>query len=357
MISAFKAWYQRYLGKQEAGYLIYVLLFFIILTSCFTHMLAPVFFSVVIAYLLDSCVTVLEKCHVPHWLAVLLIFIIFLTLGLLTMFAVFPLLINQLSNLLNDAPKLTERLHDVLLYVRSQAPFISDEELRQFFLSVKQQLMYRGQHLVSISLASIPNLITFVVYFVMTPLLIYFFLMDRSEILQWCSRFLPKERTALKEVWNELHKQIGNYIRGKFLEAIIFGLATYVVFKVLGLDYSALLAVTVALSVFVPYIGAVLVTIPVVIIAALQWGMGENFLYLIIAYAILLTLDGTVLVALLFSGTNNLHPVVIIIATLVFGGIWGFWGVFFAIPLASLVKALIEFWPVDKKVELHQEQK
>lgn len=353
MISAFKAWYQRYLGEREAGYLVYVLLFFIILCSFFTHMLAPVFFSVVIAYLLDWGVHGLEKCRVPHWLAVLLIFIIFVTFVLLIVFVLFPLLINQLSSLLDEFPRLSVRLHNLLAHIRAQAPFISDDELQEFFTTVKAQLFNHGQHVVSISLASIPNLITFVVYFVMTPLLIYFFLMDRREILHWCARFLPKERTALKEVWTEVHKQIGNYIRGKFLEALIFGGVTYVVFSILGLNYSALLAVAVGLSVFIPYIGAVLVTVPVLLIAALQWGFDRNFLYLIITYAILLTLDGTVLVALLFSGTNNLHPVVIIIATLVFGGIWGFWGVFFAIPLASLVKALMEYWPVNKDVELH----
>jgi putative permease len=51
-----------------------------------------------------------------------------------------------------------------------------------------------------------------------------------------------------------------------------------------------------------------------------------------------------VLVPLLFSEAVDLNPVFIIVAVLFFGGLWGFWGVFFAIPLASLVKALITAW-------------
>ena len=51
------------------------------------------------------------------------------------------------------------------------------------------------------------------------------------------------------------------------------------------------------------------------------------------------------LVPILFSDVVNLHPVAIIVAILIFGGLWGFWGVFFAIPLATLVKSLLAAWP------------
>ena len=51
---------------------------------------------------------------------------------------------------------------------------------------------------------------------------------------------------------------------------------------------------------------------------------------------------------ILFSEVVSLHPVAIIVAVLVFGGIWGFWGVFFAIPLATLVNAVLRAWPARK---------
>jgi putative permease len=106
-----------------------------------------------------------------------------------------------------------------------------------------------------------------------------------------------------------------------------------------------LLAVLVGLSVIIPYIGASVVTLPVVLIAWFQWGWGSTFVWLTIAYLIIQVLDGNVLVPLLFSEVVNLHPVAIIVAILVFGGIWGFWGVFFAIPLATLVQAILSAWP------------
>ena len=89
-----------------------------------------------------------------------------------------------------------------------------------------------------------------------------------------------------------------------------------------------LLAVIVGLSVLIPYIGAVMVTIPVAIIAYFQWGLTSEFAWLLAAYGIIQALDGNVLVPLLFSEVVNLHPVAIILAILVFGGLWGFWGIF-----------------------------
>jgi putative permease len=100
------------------------------------------------------------------------------------------------------------------------------------------------------------------------------------------------------------------------------------------------------LSVIIPYVGAALVTFPVLGIAGIQWGFtSDEFMYVAITYSILQAIDGVLLVPLLFSEAVNLHPVAIIVAILLFGGLWGFWGVFFAIPLATAVKAILNAWP------------
>ena len=69
----------------------------------------------------------------------------------------------------------------------------------------------------------------------------------------------------------------------------------------------------------------------------MAWVMG--------AYLVIQALDGNVLVPLLFSEAVDPHPIAIIVAVLVFGGVWGVWGIFFAIPLATLVKAVYNVWP------------
>jgi predicted PurR-regulated permease PerM len=59
----------------------------------------------------------------------------------------------------------------------------------------------------------------------------------------------------------------------------------------------------------------------------------------------------------LFSEAVNLHPLVIILSVVIFGGLWGFWGVFFAIPLATLIKAVVHAWPDGLVVEDDAEKK
>jgi len=140
--------------------------------------------------------------------------------------------------------------------------------------------------------------------------------------------------------------QIANYIRGKVLEIIIVGSVTFVTFSFFNLPYTALLSVLVGLSVLVPFIGAAIATLPVAAVAGFHFGLTESFAYVIIAYGIIQALDGNVLVPILFSEAVNLHPVSIILAVLFFGGIWGFWGIFFAIPLATLLKAIVTSWPM-----------
>lgn len=80
--------------------------------------------------------------------------------------------------------------------------------------------------------------------------------------------------------------------------------------------------------------------------------MGAEFASILIAYGIIQLLDANVLVPILFSRVVNLHPLAIISAVLFFGGIWGFWGVFFAIPLATLIKAVLSAWPRRDLIEV-----
>ena len=189
------------------------------------------------------------------------------------------------------------------------------------------------------------GILTLLVYLILMPLMVFFFLKDKAVIITWVKHFLPADRRLAGQVWADVDMQIGNYVRGKFIEIVIVWIVTYVTFALMGLQFSMLLGVLVGLSVVIPYVGAVTVTFPVAVIAYFQWGFTSDFAYIMIAYAVIQALDGNVLVPLLFSEVVNLHPIAIITAVLVFGGLWGFWGVFFAIPLATLVQAVLKAWP------------
>jgi len=237
---------------------------------------------------------------------------------------------------------------DSLMTLPERYPdFLSVEQVAELMTSIRYELTGLGQRAVSTSVASVVDVITLLVYVILLPILVFFFLKDKERILDWIGGFLPSDYTLTKQVWADVDLQIGNYIRGKFWEILIVFSVTFGTFQWFGLDYAMLLAVAVGLSVIIPYVGAAVVTLPVVIIAWFQFGASSDFWWVVGSYMLIQALDGNVLVPLLFSEVVNLHPVAIIVAVLVFGGLWGFWGVFFAIPLATVVQAIITAWPIQ----------
>ena len=172
-----------------------------------------------------------------------------------------------------------------------------------------------------------------------------FFLFDKDRIINGFLMFLPKKREMLSDVWLEMDEQLSNYVWGKGVEILIVGFSAAIIFGIMGLNYTALLSIIVGFSVLIPYVGAFLATIPVVVVALLQFGIGFDFYMIVGLYLLLQALDGNVLVPVLFSDAVKLHPVVIMLAVFIFGGIFGFWGAFFSIPLATFIKAVWNSWP------------
>ena len=108
--------------------------------------------------------------------------------------------------------------------------------------------------------------------------------------------FLPEDRPFLQGIGEEMNKQLENYVRGKFVELTLAGIATYILFSVFDLNYAALLAFLVGLSVIIPYLGIAVVTVPVLVIALMQFGLGGSFWSLMAGYILIQVLDGMLLV-------------------------------------------------------------
>ena len=352
MFKVLRDWFHRYFSDEQAVVLAILLVLGFAVVLSFGGMLAPVLTGLVLAFLMQGLVNAFERMRLPQIVAVWLVFILFVSALALFMLVLLPLIWRQLSGLFNELPRMLGEWQLLLLLLPERYPnLISDAQVLQLIESIRGEVGQFGQWALSFSLSSLPMLVSIMIYLVLVPILVFFFLKDRELIGQWFRGYLPNERPLITRVAREMNKQIANYIRGKVIEIIICGVVSYIAFAALGLNYAALLALLVGLSVVVPYIGAVVVTVPVALIGLFQWGMSDQFLYLMVVYGVIQALDGNVLVPLLFSEAVNLHPVAIICAVLLFGGLWGFWGVFFAIPLATLFKAVIDAWPRTEPVQ------
>ena len=350
MFNFINTWYKRYFTDPQASLLVILLTLGLIIFVTMGKMLAPLLAALIIAYLLEGAVSKLQIKNISRFSSVNIVYSLFLVLMAFILFGLMPLLSRQVSKFFQEVPEMIRNVQGLFLRLPEQYPeLVSQEYVLELNENVRDSFSELGESVLSFSLASMPAVITILVYLILVPLMIFFFLKDKKIVMVWVTNFLPKERNLVNEVWVEMDAQIGNYVRGKFNEILIVGAASYIAFVILGLNYAFLLAMIVGVSVLIPYIGAAIVTLPVALVGYFQWGLSSDFTWLIISYFAIQFLDGNILVPILFSEAVNLHPLAIIVAILVFGGLWGFWGVFFAIPLATLVKALINVWPINEE--------
>ncbi len=347
MLRFFSRWYQERFSDPQAITLLVILIGLALILYFAGGLLAPLLVALVLAFLLEWPVAQMLKLGINRTTGASLMLVLFLGIVLLLTLGLVPSVWRQGVSLMADLPSMIDKGMQTAQALVAQYPqFISAEQLHVFVGEVKKLL--DTQHLLDLAKQLIgfsASLLVLMVYAILVPLLVFFFLKDKEPLLNGCKRFFPANRQLARKVWFEMHQQIFNYIRGKVIEIVIVGLASYLFFAFMGLRYSVLLGVLTGLSVLIPYVGATLVTLPILLVAFFQWGVSSEFGYLMLGYGIIQALDGNVLVPILFSDAVDLHPVVIIAAVLVFGGLWGVWGVFFAIPLASLVKAVINAWP------------
>ena len=341
MQSLFEKFVNRFFSSEESIYFAILLAFSFLFVIFFGNVLMPVIISVVIAFLLNGLMRVLLKMQVSQKVSLAITLIVFFGFYL-SLFTALPSIGTQINNLLQNLPSIISSFQSTLVEMNN---YFSQDDLDLIFANLTNQI----NSLLSSALGQLAGTITLmfnaILYAIMIPLMVFFFLKDKNELLPIAAFILPKENGFMQSVFSEMNDQLFNYVTGKFLEMIIVASVSYALFAILGLPYAVLIAILVGLSVIIPIFGAILVTIPVVLIGLYEWGLTENFYWLLSLYLLIQILDGNVLVPILFSNRNNLHPVVIIIAVLFFGGIWGFWGLFFAIPLATFVKAIINSWP------------
>ncbi len=312
--------------------------------------LAPVLIAVVMAYLMDGVVSAMARLHIPRTLATTIVLLVFIIFTLALVFGILPLLSKQVTQLVRELPNMIATGQEKLLALPERYPALfTAEQINEVIVTLRNDLASAGQAIVSFSISNVSSVLLVGIYAVLVPLIVFFTLKDKLIILQWGRRFLPRSSDLSLTVWRDVDGKIVNYIRGKFIEILIVWVATYVTFALMELNFAMLLSFLVGISVIIPFVGAVAVTVPVAIIAFFQWGIVPQFWYLLLAYQIVQILDGNVLVPLLFSEVVNLHPIAIIIAVLFFGGLWGVWGVFFAIPLATLIQAVLNAWPAAKE--------
>ncbi|MEQ1529688.1 MAG: AI-2E family transporter, partial [Methylococcales bacterium] len=283
-----KKGFRRVLPNTQAVALATILIISFLLIYSLSDVLMPVFASIVLAYLLEGTGTKIECFKVPRLISVYLVFVFFLTSLVFLLFYLLPIVSEQAVELIQQIPYIINRAQSEIMRLPKAYPeFISERKISDLVFSVQKELLTYGQNVLSISAASVVGLVSAMIYLFLVPMMVFFFLKDKQILIDWFLQFMPKDRHLSERVWTEIDEQIGNYVHGKFGEVFILWAVSIVTFTVLGLDYAVLLSVLMGLQVVIPYIGATLVTFPVLGVAYFQWGLsGDDFMVIVIAYSI-----------------------------------------------------------------------
>ena len=231
MRSILKSWVERYFSDEEALILLVVLVAGFAAIIWFGRMLAPFFTALVLAFLLQGVVSALTRRRVPHLLAVIMVFLAFVSVLLTLAFILMPLIWNQLVGLVQETPRMFASGQGWLDQLQERFPNIVTPDQMQSWIGVAgREISQLGQRALTLSLTSLGNVMSLIIYLVLVPILVFFMLKDREALVGFTLSLLPQKRTLLTRIWHEMDRQIANYIRGKSIEIVIVGTVAYITF-------------------------------------------------------------------------------------------------------------------------------
>ncbi len=345
MYDYLKSFFRNYFYEEEQFAALFILIIAAVLLYFIGATITPVFISILVAYLLNGVMNFFEEKNYSKKVSFYITFTIFLAFYIFVLLSL-PYVTGQIASLINELPAIVAFVENLFNDLIIRYPnFFTTEQVEEIFASSASLIPSIAEQVLIQLNTSFSAIMNALIFLILTPILVFFFLKDKSEMLSYLTFFLPNKRSLLSKIWSDLNIQLFGYVRGKALEMLIVASITSVAFLFLEVNYSVILGILVGMSVLIPLFGAILVTIPVVAIGLFQWGLDTSFFIFLFVYFMIQILDGNVLFPLLMGNEVNLHPVLIILSILVFGGIWGFWGLLLAVPIATLIRAVFKVWP------------
>lgn len=310
--------------------------------SFFSITLVPLMLAGFFFYLLRPLVDLLERWKLNRSLAILLLYVVFA--GILTGFIlwVWPSLRDQVVALVQNAPALFASLGDQL-HELEQSGFLQD--LFPGDVTPLTQLTDYLNRGFSFLTNYIMNLFSFVSNFAIVlftfPILLYYMLKEGGKFGKMLVGFLPNRfKDEGASVLDEINNALKGFIVGRVLVNLALGVLMYIGFLIIGLPYALLLTVVAVIANFIPFIGAILSSIPIVIIGFIQSPGTAIWSLLVILAA--QQIQDNLIGPYIFGKQLDIHPVTIIILILVGQDLGGIIGILLVVPIYMIVKIIVK---------------
>lgn len=301
----------------------------------------PFVIALIISYLLNPIVNLLHERGLPRWIAVLLIYILFLCSLVILLMNLLPLIDTQFHELIEHLPKWNQQFQSMMQAYTYHSKTMLPESMQQAIEHSLQNVERGISTWVTGIVNSIGETINHLFLAFVVPFLAFYMMRDSKELEKGLLNLFPsKNRKELVRLIRDIDYALGNYIRGQLLVSLVVGICVYIGYWLIGLPYALILAGTVALFNIIPYLGPFLGAVPALFVALTI--SKKMFVATIVINFLVQILEGNVISPQIVGRTLHMHPLTIIFVLLVGGEIGGVWGLILAVPLFAVIKVILQ---------------
>ena len=303
--------------------------------------------TVILAIPLSSFATRLERRGIPRSLGALLGLVLTVAVvgGLIAL--VVPPLVSESGHFVDRLPSLVTDLRDRIHNVTGA----SRGEIGQRVQHFAQRYTDHPEKLLGTLTSAGLTAVSAAFGLILMLITAYFMAVRPEPLLTGAVRLLPPEhRAEARRVMERLREAWIGWMHGTLIKMLVVGVLVYAGLRLAGLEFATLFAVLTAVLVVIPYFGGAIATVPAVLLAFTH-SSGKALVVLGI-YLLVLQVEGNLIVPLVMARTVKLHPALIAVGVVVVGELFGFLGLFLAIPLLSLLVILTEeLWvkPLERR--------
>jgi len=187
MLDVIKDWYRRNFTDPQAVILVLLLLVGFGLIWLVGDIMAPVLVALVLAYLLEGVVGMLVRLGVNRTLGAVFVLVIFLAISFIVFFGLVPILSKQVTEVVTALPDMIAKGQEQLLRLPELYPDVfTIEQIKGLIANVRAEVGQAGQQILSFSIARLRTFITIVIYAVLVPLMVFFVLKDKHQLIRCC---------------------------------------------------------------------------------------------------------------------------------------------------------------------------
>ncbi len=295
--------------------------------------------SALIVYILYPLLVYLKKrFRLNHGLATALVFLLFILFCIFVVSLLVPVIYNEVNELADNFPHHLVRIQEFLSWLTQQTVMLDiEDEVRAFMASITENLHQALEYLAEASLMLISGTVDFILVLFLVFYLLYDFQAVRGQFID---SIPPGKRPLAQELLLIVDSNVGTFIRGSLLRCTVVGLVTGVVLSIVGMPHSLLLGVLAGIFNFILYLGPYIAAVPAVLLSLSP--LTPSPLIIIIIYIAVQILDGMFLAPVVLGRVVKLKPITVIVSILAGGSLAGLLGMVLAVPVAGMIKGILE---------------